>query len=175
MQTLIPNLVDIHELIVLETSVHRYRDYNMYRINEELQYYEKEIQGVQRQIQYKQKLRTKNERDQQRLIQAKKETERFLRYQRELQQLSELLQQQIENKRQQLHKGLTPARIQQFLQFTADESMVGDRCGVCLDDIEVGRRMMRLDCDGQHVFCKDCVEGWFADHNTCPNCRHEFQ
>ena len=64
--------------------------------------------------------------------------------------------------------------IQQFHQFEADESLVGDQCGVCLDDIEVGRRMMRLNCNGQHVFCQDCVEGWFADHNTCPNCRHIF-
>ena len=71
-------------------------------------------------------------------------------------------------------KGLTPARIQKFHQILADESIVGERCSICQDDIEVGRRMMRLDCDGQHVFCQDCVEGWFADHNTCPNCRHIF-
>ena len=72
------------------------------------------------------------------------------------------------------HRGLTPARIQRFHQFQADESLVGDRCGVCLDDIEFGRRMMRLDCNGKHVFCRDCVKGWFADHNTCPNCRRAF-
>ena len=35
--------------------------------------------------------------------------------------------------------GFTTARIQQFQQFPADESFVCDRCGVCLDDIEVGR------------------------------------
>ena len=74
----------------------------------------------------------------------------------------------------QRQQGLTAARIQQFQQFPADESLVGDRCSVCQDDIEVGRRMMRLDCGGQHVFCQTCVEGWFADHNTCPNCRHVF-
>ena len=71
-------------------------------------------------------------------------------------------------------QGLSAARIRQFQQFPADESLVGDKCSVCQDEIEVGSRMMRLDCDGQHVFCKDCVEGWFADHKTCPNCRHEF-
>ena len=68
-----------------------------------------------------------------------------------------------------------PATIKRFHQFEADETLVGDRCGVCLDDIEVGRRMMRLNCNGLHVFCQTCVEGWFADHNTCPNCRHVFQ
>ena len=71
-------------------------------------------------------------------------------------------------------QGLTPARVQKFQQFPADDSLAGDRCGVCLDDIEVGRRMIRLTCNVQHVFCKDCVEGWFADHNTCPNSRHIF-
>ena len=69
------------------------------------------------------------------------------------------------------HQVLTPARIQQIHQFQA----VVDRCSVCQDDIEDGQTMMRLDCRGQHVFCEDCVEGWFADHKTCPNCRHEFQ
>ena len=71
-------------------------------------------------------------------------------------------------------QGLTRATIKRFHQFEADESLAGDRCSVCQDDIEVGRRMMRLDCGGQHVFCQTCVEGWFADHNTCPNCRHVF-
>ena len=72
-------------------------------------------------------------------------------------------------------QGLTPQRIQQFEQFTADESFVGDQCVICMGDIEIGRNMMRLDCDGQHTFCQVCIEGWFADHKTCPNCRHVFQ
>ena len=91
--------------------------------------------------------------------------------------LNELRQYETGNNSQQQinqQQGLTTARIHEFQQFPADESLVGNRCGVCLDDIEAGRRMMRLDCDGQHAFCQDCVEGWFADHNTCPNCRHTF-
>ena len=71
-------------------------------------------------------------------------------------------------------QGLTPQRIKQFEQFTADESHVGDQCVICMGDIEIGRNMMRLDCDGQHIFCQVCIEGWFADHNTCPICRHAF-
>ena len=74
----------------------------------------------------------------------------------------------------QLQQGLTPARVQKFHTFPADESLVGEKCTVCQDEFKVGRQMMRLDCDGQHVFCQDCVEGWFADHKTCPNCRHAF-
>ena len=71
-------------------------------------------------------------------------------------------------------QGLTRQRIQQFEKFTADESHVGDQCVICMGDIEAGRNMMRLDCDGQHTFCQVCIEGWFADHNTCPICRHKF-
>ena len=35
--------------------------------------------------------------------------------------------------------------IQQFEKFTADESFVGDQCVICMEDIEIGRNMMRLD------------------------------
>ena len=72
------------------------------------------------------------------------------------------------------YKGLTPERIQQFEQFTADESFVGEQCVICMEDIEIGRNMMRLDCDGQHTFCQVCIERWFENHKTCPTCRHAF-
>ena len=72
------------------------------------------------------------------------------------------------------HKGLTPQRIQQFEQFTADESFVGDQCVICMEEIDIDRNMMRLDCDGQHTFCQVCIEKWFDNHKTCPTCRHAF-
>ena len=71
-------------------------------------------------------------------------------------------------------RGLSPERIQNFAHFTADESHVGDQCSICMENFEIGRNMMRLDCDGKHAFCQVCIEGWFADHNTCPICRHTF-
>ena len=71
-------------------------------------------------------------------------------------------------------KGLNPETIQAFNIFTADESHVGDQCSICMEDIDVGRMMRRLTCDGQHYFCQQCIEGWFAEHNTCPLCRHKF-
>ena len=122
-------------------------------------------------------------------IKYHKDCDDFKNLQLELQRVIELQRQQVEQIRSNLplrqeaedeinlveHEGLTAKRIQQFHEFPADEQLVGDRCGVCLDDIEVGRSMMRLDCDGQHVFCRDCVESWFANRNTCPNCRHVFQ
>ena len=55
-------------------------------------------------------------------------------------------------------QGLTAQRIQQFEQFQADESFVGDQCVICMGDIEIGRNMMRLDCDGQHIFVKSALK-----------------
>ena len=71
-------------------------------------------------------------------------------------------------------QGVTFQRIQQFEKFQADESFVDDQCVICMEDVEIGRIMMRLNCDGQHTFCQVCIEGWFADHRTCPVCRHKF-
>ena len=91
--------------------------------------------------------------------------------QTELQKYSEVVKKHLQDNKRSMF-GLRPERIQKFQHFVADESLVGDQCGVCLDYIEIGRRMMRLDCN--HVFCPDCVGGWFVNHNTCPNCRHVF-
>ena len=77
-------------------------------------------------------------------------------------------------KNELLHKGLSPERIQQFMQFEADESHVGDQCQVCLEEVEVGRLMKQLDCGGRHSFCSVCIDQWFANHKSCPICRHVF-
>ena len=71
-------------------------------------------------------------------------------------------------------QGLSARSIRRFQLFTADESCFDDKCSICMEDIDVGRRMRRLTCDGKHYFCKECIEGWFAEHNTCPLCRHKF-
>ena len=71
-------------------------------------------------------------------------------------------------------QGLTPRMIRRFKLFIADESHVGDQCSICMEDINVGRKMRRLTCDGQHYFCQECIDGWLAKHNTCPLCRHNF-
>ena len=71
--------------------------------------------------------------------------------------------------------GLRTKRIERFQQFRAGESMVGERCVVCLDDLVVGKQMVRLDCHVDHYLCEACALGWFKEHNTCPHCRHEFK
>ena len=71
-------------------------------------------------------------------------------------------------------QGLSSGVIKIFSCFTADQSHVGDQCSICMENYDIGRNMMRLDCDGKHTFCKVCIDVWFADHNTCPLCRHKF-
>ena len=71
-------------------------------------------------------------------------------------------------------RGLTPERIGMFQHFDADESMVGEQCIVCMNDLEIGTKMVRLDCHVDHYLCKVCADCWFEDHKTCPNCRHAF-
>ena len=73
-----------------------------------------------------------------------------------------------------LNKRLSLERIQQFQQFEADDSYVGDQCQVCLEEVEVGKLMKQLDCGGRHSFCSGCIDQWFANHKTCPICRHVF-
>ena len=67
-------------------------------------------------------------------------------------------------KKEQLRKGL----------FTADSS-IGGKCVICQEDIEKGRKVRRLDCDGRHIFCQVCIEGWLRNNNTCPICMHKFE
>ena len=83
----------------------------------------------------------------------------------ELKQQLNVLQQEIESKLQTL----LPGR-----QYTADESLVGEKCGICFNDIEKGMNMRRLSCNCEHVFCRDCVVTWLTINNNCPNCRHSF-
>ena len=70
--------------------------------------------------------------------------------------------------------GLKSKRIKKFQHFDADESMVGKHCIVCMNDLEIGTKMVRLDCHVDHYLCKVCADRWFEDHKTCPNCRHAF-
>ena len=98
----------------------------------------------------------------------------YTKFERKLSEINQQVQQAVGYLRPHQSNGLSPARIQRFQLFTADETHVGDQCSVCMEDVEVGKLMRRLTCDGQHYFCHECIEGWFADHNTCPLCRHAF-
>ena len=71
--------------------------------------------------------------------------------------------------------GLTRERIEKFEHFSADESLAGEECIVCLEDLEVGTEMVRLDCHVSHYLCETCTHAWFKEHKKCPTCNHVFQ
>ena len=74
-----------------------------------------------------------------------------------------------------VRSGLTSERISKFEHFTADESLAGEQCLICMDELTIGTQMVRLDCHVDHILCKKCVDKWFKDHKTCPTCRHVFK
>ena len=74
-----------------------------------------------------------------------------------------------------VQRGLSPERLDQFMQFNAGDaqaSVTGKQCAVCLESIASGTRVLRLDC--RHTFCAKCILQWLADNNTCPCCRRSF-
>ena len=127
---------------------------NIRFLNKDIQKHQKNLNQLQKEIHLCQKVQKE-----------------LLKLQQDLYQEFEMLQLQIEDKRIQLFKGLQPER---FDKFTADESYVNKQCSICMENIKVGMDMIRLDCDGQHEFCKQCITNWFAENNTCPVCRHVF-
>ena len=76
------------------------------------------------------------------------------------------LQAHINNTLQQFEipVGLTPARIGKFYHFKADKTFNGKRCICCMDDFQVGRMLVRLDCN--HVLCKICTDICFQNNKT---------
>ena len=63
-------------------------------------------------------------------------------------------------------QGLSAERIQKFEHFTADQSLVGEQCLICMEDLKVGTQMVRLDCHVDHILCKKCVGKWFKNKKT---------
>ena len=67
---------------------------------------------------------------------------------------------------------MDPGTVSSQTGVKQSQQMVGskddkeeDKCCICMDtpsDPEV------LKC--KHVFCKDCIEGWFKQKPTCPSC-----
>ena len=177
------DVTDVYDLQDFESNLLESKEQSQSKIEKQLEINNKEIEEKLKIIKLSQ-IKAKKEKSNnirngvdelvQDIEQLEIENEEIKKLQRELQQKVEEFQQQIADKKQQLHQGLTPARIQKFSLYLPDESSVGDQCGICLKNIEINTKMMRLDCKGQHSFCQYCTEKWFADNNTCPICRHKF-
>ena len=166
-------VIDINQLERYETLVNHEITYLQQKIERRQHEIPPEIEETRKRLDRstKDKSAQRKYRDQIRKLQIK--LRNLQRFQTVFEQESTMIRLQFEEVRLRIQNqnGLTSERIKQLHKFLADESLVGQHCGVCLVDIEVGRRMMRLDCNGHHIFCHDCCEKWFADNNTCPNCR----
>ena len=81
----------------------------------------------------------------------------------------------LQQQQEQQQTGLTAERIEMFEHFNADELLVGEKCIVCLDELQIGVQMVRLGCHVDHYLCKKCTDTWFKDNNTCPSCRNVFK
>ena len=69
-------------------------------------------------------------------------------------------------------EGLSPDRIEKFTTFNADQNTVDEGCSICINDVEINKLMIRLDCN--HVFCRECIIKWFETKVTCPICRKVY-
>ena len=120
----------------------------------------------------KEQLKTLMEERKRFLDQLNQEYENFINYVEE--RIQETDDEMSDTDDEEMETGLCPQIVQKFKKFTADDSFVDEQCVICMEDVEIDRNMMRLNCDGQHTFCQVCIEKWFDNHKTCPTCRHEF-
>lgn len=64
-----------------------------------------------------------------------------------------------------------PSEIEeQFSTFS--EPCGGQKCTVCLDDIEAGQTVALLPCF--HRFHQQCLKPWADKSTLCPNCKYDF-
>ncbi|KAF6134367.1 hypothetical protein GIB67_005759 [Kingdonia uniflora] len=68
-------------------------------------------------------------------------------------------------------RGLDPDVVNKLPLFCyeGNEEDEGD-CAVCLGEFEEGKSVRVIPCCG-HLFHQDCIDMWFASHDSCPLCR----
>ena len=69
-------------------------------------------------------------------------------------------------------EGLSLDRIEKFTTFNADQNTVDEGCSICINDVEINKLMIRLNCN--HVFCRECIIKWFENKVTCSMCRKVY-
>jgi len=45
-------------------------------------------------------------------------------------------------------------------------------CVICMEPFKLNAKVKQLPCS--HIYHKNCISIWFADHNKCPTCRYEI-
>lgn len=59
--------------------------------------------------------------------------------------------------------------IANLREIDTDESHSPEKCSICLDNFEVGEKIIVLECG--HFNHSSCLRRWFSEHNTCTQCR----
>uniref|UniRef100_A0A914CDS4 RING-type domain-containing protein n=1 Tax=Acrobeloides nanus TaxID=290746 RepID=A0A914CDS4_9BILA len=50
-----------------------------------------------------------------------------------------------------------------------------DSCRICMANFdEEPRNLIRVPCNGYHIFHEDCIKSWLRNSGTCPICRSRF-
>jgi hypothetical protein len=66
----------------------------------------------------------------------------------------------------------TPAEVQLAIQT----GKLDAHCPICyVAWFQGGMEVVTNPCQGQHVYCVECLQHWLADHGTCPQCREAMR
>lgn len=72
------------------------------------------------------------------------------------------------------HKvGLTKQQINRLPSQSLDETLAGDTCPVCLEELATNNQVRRLPC--LHVLHKECIDPWLKNNKECPICKFDVK
>ena len=70
-----------------------------------------------------------------------------------------------------LHEQKMNSELGRFLRTVGIENL---SCGICMVEHEVGKPIVKLDCQCAVGYCSPCITRWRAQKNTCPVCRKDI-
>ena len=71
------------------------------------------------------------------------------------------------------YRQIAPRRlIRQLSTREASNADAHQQCSICITDYNEGDQLKVLPC--KHIFHTNCIDPWLANHNVCPNCRHNI-
>ncbi|CAG5091316.1 Oidioi.mRNA.OKI2018_I69.PAR.g12965.t1.cds [Oikopleura dioica] len=68
--------------------------------------------------------------------------------------------------------GLRQDQINRLPSQSLDETIAGDTCPVCMDDMATNNEIRRLPC--LHVLHKGCIDPWLKKSKECPICKFDI-
>ena len=68
--------------------------------------------------------------------------------------------------------GLRQDQINRLPSQSLDETIAGDTCPVCMDDMATNNEVRRLPC--LHVLHKGCIDPWLKKSKECPICKFDI-